>query len=159
MTIDELCKLPVEAHALEDSTLFMWVTAPFLLLEPGPREVVKAWGFDYKEHWIWDKVLGMPGSYSHVTHELLLICTRGRGTPDNKVDLPKSVFTIRRGDEHSAKPEEFRQRIVKHWTQGPYLELFGRKRVPGWSVFGNDARLWAEQSKPPIEIPDDDVPF
>lgn len=159
MTIDELCALPVQAHALDNSVLFMWVTAPFLLLKPGPREVLEAWGFTYKSHWIWHKVLGMHGHYSHVVHELVVIATRGDGQPDVTTDLPQSVITIRRPGEHSEKPDEVRKLITKHWTEGPYLELFGRKRVAGWSVFGNDPRLWAEQSKPPIDIPDDDVPF
>ena len=40
---------------------------------------------------------------------------------------------------------EFRRIITKFYTRGPFLELFRRKPVQNWSVFGNDARLWAEQ--------------
>jgi N6-adenosine-specific RNA methylase IME4 len=39
--------------------------------------------------------------------------------------------------EHSAKPEEVRRRIERLYG-GPYLELFGRKLVPGWTVWGNE---------------------
>lgn len=146
MTIGDLCKLPVEAHALPNSTLFLWVTTPFLLLEPGPRDVLKAWGFTYKSAIAWNKVLGMPGHYAlQITHEHLVIATRGDGQPDVPTPHMDSVFTERRTEEHSAKPEELRRWITKHWTRGPYLELFGRRRVPGWSVFGNDARLWADE--------------
>jgi len=39
--------------------------------------------------------------------------------------------------EHSAKPEEVRSRIER-LLDGPYLELYGRKPVAGWTVWGNE---------------------
>lgn len=147
MSIEAICKLPVQAHALPDSTLFMWVTTPFIYENPGPREVLEAWGFTYKTMRTWDKVLGNPGHYAmDVTTEHLIIATRGNGMPIVPTPHEKTVFVERRGDEHSGKPESIRKWIEKHWTRGPYLELFGREPHDGWSVFGNDARLWAEQS-------------
>jgi N6-adenosine-specific RNA methylase IME4 len=143
MTIEQLCKLPVQAHALDDAILFLWVTAPLLWQNPGPREVMEAWGFKYKSNRVWNKVLGNPGNYGmQVIHEHLMIGVRGRCLPDEPVPHDPSVETIRRSDNHSEKPEEFRQYITRHWTQGPYLELFARKKTKGWSSFGNDARLW-----------------
>lgn len=146
MTIAEMCKLPVGAHAMPDSVLFMWTTAPTILQNPGPREVGEAWGFTYKQQWIWDKVDRNVGHYSDGNHEILTIWTRGSCLPDVPTDLPDSVVTVRKSREHSAKPDEFRRLIMKHWTMGPYLELFGRTPVEGWSVFGNDARLWAQDA-------------
>ena len=146
MTMEQIAGLPVGAHAMPNSALFLWVTAPMLFENPGPRDIIEAWGFDYKAHFVWDKVLGMPGSYNHVTHELLLVATRGSCLPDIPLPQPKSVITIRRSSEHSAKPREFRQLIEKHWPAGPYLELFGRERVEGWTVFGDDANLWGDEA-------------
>lgn len=145
MTIADLCALPVASHALEDSVLFLWVTAPMLLTNPGPREVLEAWGFTYKTGAVWDKVLGNWGHYFRVKHEHLLVCTRGSCLPDVPTPMPESVFVERRSDEHSEKPAIARRTIEQLYTRGPYLELFGRKPVEGWSVFGNDARLWADQ--------------
>jgi N6-adenosine-specific RNA methylase IME4 len=142
MTIAEMCKLPVAAHAMKDAVLFMWVTSP-LLAECWP--VIEAWGFKYKSSMVWDKVLGNFGHYVRVHHEYLLICTRGSCLPDEPTPMPDSVQVIRRSDVHSEKPEEFRGIITKLYTRGPYLELFGRKKVEGWDVFGNDARLWSEE--------------
>lgn len=136
MTIAELCKLPIAAHARPDAVLFLWVTSPFLLLEPGPLEVIKAWGFEYKTGVIWDKVLHNFGHYVSVRHEHLLICTRGSCLPDRPNPMPDSVVTERRGDVHSEKPESFRQLITKLYD-GPYLELFARRHVPGWTCWGN----------------------
>ena len=39
--------------------------------------------------------------------------------------------------KHSAKPEEVRRRIER-LVAGPYLELYGRQLVPGWTVWGNE---------------------
>jgi N6-adenosine-specific RNA methylase IME4 len=38
---------------------------------------------------------------------------------------------------HSEKPEEIRRRIERLFP-GPYLQLFGRKLVPGWVVWGQE---------------------
>jgi len=161
MTIEELCRLPVQAHTMPNAILFMWVTAPMLYENPGPREVIEAWGFTPKTGRVWDKVLGMHGHYgTHIVHEHLIIATRGSCLPDVATPEEKSVFIERRSQKHSEKPASARKWIEAHWTRGPYLELFGRERVEGWDVFGNDAKLWTrEEFKPPIEVPDDDVPF
>ena len=144
MSIDEICALPIAAHVARNAVLFLWVPVPFLLQNPGPREVLEAWGFEYKGGYVWDKVHGMPGSYSYVNHEHLLIGTRGIGTPDVPISGHDhdSVQVFRREGEHSAKHKEFRGLIESLYTTGPYLELFGREKVKGWTVFGNDARLW-----------------
>jgi N6-adenosine-specific RNA methylase IME4 len=43
--------------------------------------------------------------------------------------------------EHSAKPPEVRERIVKLMGDLPRIELFARERTEGWDVFGNDPAL------------------
>jgi N6-adenosine-specific RNA methylase IME4 len=39
--------------------------------------------------------------------------------------------------KHSQKPELFRQ-LIEQVSPGPYLELFARRDVPGWTVWGNE---------------------
>lgn len=146
MKIEELCALPVAAHAMPNAVLFLWTTAPMILTKPGPIEVINAWGFKPKTGMVWDKVLHNFGHYVSVRHEHLLICTRGSCTPDRITPMVDSVQTIRRSDVHSQKPEEFRRIIEQLYTKGPYLEIFGRKPVRGWKVFGNDARLWPQEA-------------
>jgi N6-adenosine-specific RNA methylase IME4 len=146
LSIADLCKLPVQAHVHKDAILFCWVTATMLYENPGPREVIEAWGFHPKTGRVWDKVLGMPGHYAtHVTHEHLIIATRGSMLPSVPTPQDKSILVERRTDLHSGKPASMRRWIEQHWTHGPYLELFGREPVEGWDVFGNDARLWAQE--------------
>lgn len=145
MTIEALCKLPVAVHARPNAVLFLWVTAPMLFENPGPREVMEAWGFVPKTGIVWDKVRHNFGNYVSVRHEHLIIATRGSCVPDRPTPMIDSVLTEQPDGEHSAKPESFRA-VIERLYDGPYLELFGRTRHADWDVFGNDARLWTDEA-------------
>jgi N6-adenosine-specific RNA methylase IME4 len=128
-----LAKMNVKDIAEDDAVMFLWVTSPKL---EDCFPIIKAWGFEYKSAFIWDKVKHNMGHYNSVRHELLLICTRGSCMPD----VPKlvdSVQTIERG-EHSAKPEEFRNIIDELYPRGKRIELFARKKADGWDNYGNE---------------------
>ena len=141
MTIAQLCELPVAAHATRDAVLFMWVTAPMLYENPGPREVIEAWGFKPKTGLIWDKVNHNFGNYVSIRHEHLLIATRGSCLPDRPTPMFDSVLTERQDGMHSSKPASVRT-MIERLYDGPRIELFARERVEGWSSFGDDAQLW-----------------
>jgi len=135
MTISELCELSIKELAEDDAVLFMWVTSP--LLEEC-FAVIKAWGFKYKSSFIWDKVKHNMGYYNSVRHELLLVCTRGSCLPDNN-KLYDSVVSVERSNNHSEKPEEFRNIIDDLYREGKRIELFARKKNEGWDTWGNEA--------------------
>lgn len=145
VTIEELTKLPVAAHVQPNSVLFMWVPAPVLLQNPGPREVLEAWGFTYKTHGIWNRVLGSFGNYLEITHENLIIATRGDCQPDAPTSLPKSVFTERQqaGDTRPTPAGIRREWVERLYTRGPYLSVYGHEAVEGWTLFGGDPAQWA----------------
>ena len=133
MSIQELCELPIKELADENAVLFLWVTSPML---EECFEVIKAWGFKYKTSFVWDKVKHNMGHYNSVRHELLLVCTKGSCLPDNN-KLFDSVVSIERSDKHSEKPEYFREIIDALYPYGKKIELFARKKVNGWDVWGN----------------------
>mgnify|MGYP006431934355 CR=1 FL=1 len=135
MTVDDLCELPVNSISEKDSVLFLWVTSP--LLEDAFK-VIKSWGFKYKTSFIWDKVKHNMGHYNSVRHEILLVCTKGGCTPDNKV-LYDSVQSIERSDEHSEKPIEFLNIIDDIYNYGNKLEMFCREiKKDKWYGWGNE---------------------
>lgn len=135
MTIQELCELPISKLSEKNSVLWLWVTSP--LLEEA-FEVINAWGFQYKTSMIWDKINHNVGNYVSVRHELLLICTKGSCTPDNR-KLFDSVQSIQKTKKHSQKPEEFRKIIDTIYTYGNKIELFSRGSLPkGWDTWGNE---------------------
>lgn len=133
MSIDDLCSLDVKALADDNAVLFMWVTSP-ILAECWP--VIRAWGFEYKSSFVWDKVRHNFGNYNSVRHEFLLICVRGSCTPDisKKFD---SVVSVER-TEHSKKPEIFREMIMSLYPSGKRVELFARESRDGWETWGNE---------------------
>lgn len=136
MSIDEICALPIKKMTEDNAVLFLWVTSPIL---EEAFEVVKAWGFDYKSSFIWDKVKHVMGHYNSVRHEILLICVRGSCQPDVH-KLFDSVVTEERTD-HSVKPEVFRQIIDTIYPEGKRIELFARRPVDGWEVWGNESSI------------------
>lgn len=41
-------------------------------------------------------------------------------------------------EQHSKKPDEVRDKIIKLMGDVPRLELFARQKTPGWDVWGNE---------------------
>lgn len=134
MSIAELCALPIPTLCEPDAVLFLWVTSP-LLCES--FAVIKAWGFNYRASFVWDKVKHNMGHYNSVRHEFLLICVRGSCQPD-VVKLFDSVVSEER-TTHSKKPETFRTIIDTLYPHGKRLELFARGAAPGWETYGFEA--------------------
>lgn len=134
---DDLCGLcpsdeHITRHVLPDAVLWLWTTTIML---PQAFRIMEAWGFTYKAQFIWDKVKHNFGHYNSVRHEILLVGTRGSCTPDVK-KLHDSVQSIERTG-HSEKPERFREIIDEVYPNGPRVELFARKKVKGWTAWGN----------------------
>jgi len=135
MSVSQLNELPLNKISEKDSVLFLWVTSP--LLEDAFK-VVNSWGFKYKTSFIWDKVKHNMGHYNSVRHEILLVCTKGSCTPDNK-KLYDSVQSIERNDKHSEKPIEFLNIIDDIYTYGNKIELFCRNiKKDNWFGWGNE---------------------
>jgi N6-adenosine-specific RNA methylase IME4/ParB-like chromosome segregation protein Spo0J len=135
MGIDDLCELPVGRIAAEDCALYLWTTSPML---EDAFYVLSSWGFDYKTSYVWDKIAHNHGHYNSVRHELLLVATRGDGTPDRQ-KLYDSVVSIRRGD-HSEKPPYFRRLLDVLYDARDKIELFAREEadVDRWDAWGDE---------------------
>jgi N6-adenosine-specific RNA methylase IME4 len=139
MKTEKICALGEELKKIvnADAALFLWSTVPMI---PDALQVIGAWGFVYKSHFVWDKISHNYGHYNSVRHELLLIATRGSCTPENK-KLFDSVQTIERNG-HSEKPQEFRDMIDILYPSGKGLEMFARIGPVGrWEVWGAEAEL------------------
>ncbi len=133
MTVKQISELPIKAITTDNAVLFLWVTSP--LLEDAFR-VISGWGFKYKTSFIWDKIKHNMGHYNSVRHELLLIATKGKCTPQVR-KLFDSVVSIER-TKHSEKPNEFRTIINTIYPNGERLELFARQNHTGWDAWGNE---------------------
>lgn len=142
MTLRAICNLGIDLrpYLAEDCMLFLWATFPNL---QGALQVIREWGFQYKTlgfSWIkTNKKDGKPffgiGYYTKSNCEVCLMGVRGR--PIKKSDNVSSVIISPRS-EHSAKPDEAREKIVKLCGDIPRIELFARQKVDGWDCWGNE---------------------
>jgi len=131
MSIDQIAALPIRSLVADRAHLWLWTTNAFLFECP---KLFDAWGFEFKSSYVWAKPqLGL-GNYLRNSHELLLLATRGGLTAAAR--NVRSWDVLGRG-RHSAKPEQVRARVIEKISPPPRLELFGRREVAGWTVFGN----------------------
>jgi N6-adenosine-specific RNA methylase IME4 len=140
MRTEDICRLPVPEISDEDSILFMWATFPQL---PEALRVIEAWGFVYKcAGFVWLKknrkadswFFGL-GFWTRGNCEVCLLATKGRPKRDS-AKVPQLIVSP--VEEHSKKPDIAREKIVELMGDIPRIELFARKRTPGWDVWGNE---------------------
>lgn len=146
MTWDDLYALGplIKAVADEDCAIFMWTTAP-LLTET--VDMVRAWRLRYvTKAFSWVKTyrdggifFGI-GSYTASNTEDVWLLSNGtpqRRAKDVSQVLPTYEGIIAPMGRHSKKPEEMQDRVERLF-EGPYLEIFSRRRRPGWTCLGNE---------------------
>lgn len=151
MSVKDICALPVEALALPNSHLYLWVTNNYLR---AGFEVLDAWGFRYVTKITWEKDRPGLGQYFRGTTEDCLFAVRGQPgyqvLPNGRRAQGVTGFRTLEGSEpdegtwfsaprteHSAKPPR-----IHEWAElvspGPYIELFARTLRPGWTAWGNE---------------------
>jgi len=155
MSVDEIAALPVSEIAADDCILLLWATGPNL-----PNCILTGikWGFSWVTigfPWFKRSLNGKSwhmglGYYTRANSEYCLLMKRGN--PQRKSAGVQSLIVTDAGQDmlpgfhealtdrvgrHSAKPETFYKR-VEQLFDGPYLELFGRRERPGWTVLGNE---------------------
>lgn len=131
----ELMKLDVASISEDNSILFMWATNPHL---DQAIELGKSWGFDYRTvAFVWDKMVHNPGKYTLSYCELCLLFKRGKIPSPRGARNIKQLVRVPR-TEHSEKPLEVMRGIEQMFPSQKKIELFARKRFPGWSVWGLD---------------------
>ena len=148
MTLQDICELPVKDHLEDAAHCYLWV--PNALLPDG-LEVLSAWGFEYKSNIVWHKVRKDGGSdgrgvgfYFRNVTEIILFGVKGKNARTLKAGRTQVNLIASRKREHSRKPDQ-QYDVIESCSWGPYLELFGRGKRDGWTVWGNQA---SEDYKP-----------
>lgn len=138
MSMDDMKQMPVGQLAAPDCALIMWGTAPML---PEALELMRAWGFTYKTAGAWAKQSSTGKKWAFGTGyvfrsaaEFYLVGTIGKPRGKSRSIRNLTVAPVR---EHSRKPDSMYDDIEALFD-GPYAELFGRTRRPGWDTWGND---------------------
>lgn len=142
MSQEDLKSLPISEIAEKDSVLFMWATFPMI---KEALELIEAWGFRYKTTaFVWAKknrksdswVTGL-GFWTRSNAEICLLAVKGN--PKRQSPCVSQLIVSPR-EEHSKKPDETRDRIVKLMGDLPRVELFARQKTEGWDVWGNEVK-------------------
>lgn len=153
MTLADIEKMPVADMADDDAALFLWVVQPML---PEGLRVMEAWGFKFRTvAFVWVKMpatwnddvqgsfleprlkprLGL-GYHTRSGAEQCWLGIRGDGYARVGEDVEQVLHAPLR--EHSRKPDEIAERIVKLCGDVPRVELFARCRRQGWAAVGNE---------------------
>ncbi len=146
MSLNDLTSLPVKRLSKPNCILLLWATWPKLAEAALP--LIDLWGFKYVTGFPWVKLTGPPlptlfgdihavpafgtGYWVRGATEPILIAKKG--TPRFPDDHPVGILCERM--KHSRKPDSIYE--YAEMLEGPYLELFGRRKHPGWDVWGNE---------------------
>ncbi len=143
MSVEEICDLGTDLQELcaPDALLFLWVPSALLLEGVGTR-VARAWGFEPKQIFVWEKNKIGLGNYFRNAHEPAILATRGRAAPMIEDKSIRNIVQAARG-RHSEKPEivyDLLDRLVPPKPNGApdRLELFARRVRPGWICLGDE---------------------
>jgi N6-adenosine-specific RNA methylase IME4 len=150
MPLERIKNMPVGDLAEDNAACWLWVTNS--TIDEG-HEVLRAWGFEPKSILTWFKFrpqLGL-GNYLRNDTEHVLLGIKGK-FPIGVKNQP-SWFIAPTDKQHSRKPDEFFN-IAERCYPGPYLELFARRRYPGWDAWGNE--IDSDISIPGYPVPSDD---
>lgn len=142
MSLEEICSLGHRVADLSKSGCHLYLWVPTALLQKGLLTLA-SWGFPHTTNLYWEKVTkdGAPDRscmgfyYRNVVEPCLMGALDGKRT--NLMNEP-NIIRAPKG-RHSEKPEAFFD-LVQRQSDGPYLELFARKKRDGWDSWGNELK-------------------
>ena len=144
MNTKDICNLPIRKISTDDSLLFLWATFPNI---GEALKVMEAWGFKYKTAaFVWikknkksDSLFWGMGAYTRANAEICLLGISPK-TKAKQTVINNGVHQVIESkiEEHSKKPDETRDRIIKLCGDLPRIELFARQQVEGWDCWGNE---------------------
>lgn len=145
--IEQLLKQFTEKQP-DNAIMFMWTIDKYL---HESEQMAKRLGYKLHARMVWNKVTGIPAAFTiRYGHEYLLYLYKGKLTPVAKDERGKihSVFT-EQVKRHSQKPDIAYEIIERLYPNLTKIELFARRKRPGWDVWGDQAptQNYAQQER------------
>ena len=136
MPLREIAELPVPDILFDDAHVFVWTTQRFL---PFTIDQVHAWRLKYLLTMVWHKP-GGPTPFWLPTFNCEFVVVAVQGTPRfPRNDQFLACFDAPTG-RHSEKPAFFYEMIARV-THAPRIDLFARRQIPGFDVWGDEVGL------------------
>lgn len=131
MTVDNIAK--IDLPLAPDAFVFLWTTQKYL---PHSFQIFNEWKLKYRFTMTWHKPGGMQVyNYPQFNSEFIVVGTQG----NPKFVETKAFKTTFNADRqgHSVKPEKFYE-LIKRVTLAPRLDMFSRRDIKGFDVWGNE---------------------
>lgn len=148
MTTERIAGLPIPDLLEEDAHVWIWC---FVASRMDAQRVAEdAWGLTFRSELIWDKRKTGLGQYLRNSHEHLLLFTRGKAPVLYRGQRTVADWPVQ---DHSHKPEEA-MAMIQRVSPGPFLELFSRRRFPGFDHWGNEVPGGSDIHIPGYPVPE-----
>ena len=134
MYIEDITSLPIQSVLDENALVFCWTISRWL---PYTFELIEAWGVRYCFVMTWVKPQGHQFPNSPMFNsEWCVVGKKGKPVFNELKMFKVANFWEQQG--HSVKPEGFYD-LLRRVTPGPRLDIFGRRRIAGFTSWGNEA--------------------
>lgn len=147
MSDDDLKDMDIRSILNPKSVVFMWATSPRLDFA---IDLLRHWDLNYRGvafTWVKTKkdgltpigAQGVRPSVVKPTTEFVIVASpvlKGRPLPVADEGVRHVVLAAKM--EHSRKPDEIHRRIERLYPDAAKLEMFARRPMGGWDIWGNE---------------------
>ena len=140
----DIAATPIDRWAAESAFLWLWATNSRSRASGRPilheaLELLDRWKFRYYTTITWIKPTGpCPFGPCQISTEHALFAFRGKcAWPEGSLGKLKTAFDAP-VTRHNEKPDRFYAEIAGRFP-GPRLDVYGRRRRPGWDAWGDEA--------------------
>ncbi len=141
MSLADITALPIYDLLESDGLVFLWTTDRFM---EEAHVLLRAWGLKKHCIFVWNKNTGVCPFSVQFRNEYLLMAYKGKFVL-KKIGVPTNFSAS--VTKHSEKPL-VSYTLIESLSYEPRLELFARRKIGEWDVWGNEVTSSLSLSPP-----------